>query len=540
MTSASDHLRTFFGKKPAPAPPESEWNRILDREQITQEIAEILTSFDEKCKSLTFKKGIYIYGSPGCGKSQFVHDILTRLGFDIIRYDAGDVRNKSLIDTITCNSISNRNVLQMMHRQHQPIAIVMDEIDEMNNGDKRGITSLIKLIRQKKTKKQKMEQVTLNPIICIGNYYVDKKMKELKKVCHVFELKEPTRAQMGTILASEGIFADPRVLTFVQGDMRKLAFIQHMYRKQPQFLDDPDVLDTIFQIKTYNDDAKTITKTILNRPLSMDDHHQCLNETDRTIVSLLYHENVVDSLWDIRTRQPERTTEVTQFYEEVLENFGFADHIDRVTFQNQIWVFNEMSSLVKTFHNNWRFHRQFSSVPPQKISREPALSLQSSLEIPRDSEVRFTKVLTKYSTEYNNQLFVYNMCQELDMDKKDVYAYFQELRLYMKQLDIADDDADASSVVSSWAKMSPSLHCPQREPQRTTQRGSPVLDKHAILDEIFQDTNLGRLDIKRMYRYLDKNIESSEVVVTTSIPPFPLAGADDDDADNAPLPDDDG
>ena len=37
----------------------------------------------------------------------------------------------------------------------------MDEIDGMNSGDKGGINSLIKLIRPKKTKKQRLEEVTL-------------------------------------------------------------------------------------------------------------------------------------------------------------------------------------------------------------------------------------------------------------------------------------------------------------------------------------------------------------------------------------------
>ena len=57
----------------------------------------------------------------------------------------------------------------------------MDEIDGMNNGDKGGINTLIKLIRPKKTKKQKLEEVTMNPIICIGNYHIDKKIKELSR-----------------------------------------------------------------------------------------------------------------------------------------------------------------------------------------------------------------------------------------------------------------------------------------------------------------------------------------------------------------------
>jgi hypothetical protein len=47
----------------------------------------------------------------------------------------------------------------MMNKKIKKIAIVMDEVDGMNNGDKGGITSLIKLIRQKKTKNKKKETV---------------------------------------------------------------------------------------------------------------------------------------------------------------------------------------------------------------------------------------------------------------------------------------------------------------------------------------------------------------------------------------------
>ena len=161
-------------------------NSIFEREKIAQDIRNILLSIDKNYKDLTFKKGIYIYGSPGCGKTQFVMELLKGLDYDVIKYDAGDVRNKALIDTITSNNISNRNVLQMMTKKVKKIAIVMDEIDGMNNGDKGGITALIKLIRQKKTKKQRLENMTMNPIICIGNYYIDKKIKELMKKEMVF------------------------------------------------------------------------------------------------------------------------------------------------------------------------------------------------------------------------------------------------------------------------------------------------------------------------------------------------------------------
>ena len=87
-------------------------------------------------------------------------NILKELNFDVIRYDAGDIRNKSIIDTITTHNMSDKNVMSMFHKKIRKIAIVMDEIDGMNNGDKGGINNLIKLIRPKKTKKQRLEDAT--------------------------------------------------------------------------------------------------------------------------------------------------------------------------------------------------------------------------------------------------------------------------------------------------------------------------------------------------------------------------------------------
>ena len=49
-------------------------------------------------------------------KTKFVHKILKDLNYDIINYDAGDIRNKSLIDTITSNNISNHSVLDMLNK----------------------------------------------------------------------------------------------------------------------------------------------------------------------------------------------------------------------------------------------------------------------------------------------------------------------------------------------------------------------------------------------------------------------------------------
>ena len=427
--------------------------QILEREETERNIKKILNDFDANCKNVNYNKGIYIYGAPGTGKTQFVTKILTDMNYDIIRYDAGDVRNTSLIDTITSNNMSSRNVLHMMNKTVKKIIIVMDEIDGMNSGDKGGITSLIKLIRQKKTKKQKLEDVTLNPIICIGNYFLDKKMKELMKVCYAFELKTPTTTQMSVLLANiipSNDSLKSKVLEYIQGDLRKLQFIQNIISTNPELLNE-NLIDNILHMKSHNEDSKKITKHLINKPMSMSDHVKFINETDRTIVALLWHENIIDAI----AKKPQAVA--YPFYLRILDNMCFADYIDRITFQNQIWQFNEMSSLMKTFYNNKIYHDTF----PENIDQF------------NPDEVRFTKVLTKYSTEYNNQQFIYGMCLDLDMDRKDVISFFQELRTFYG---------------------------------KNFQSQTDVLNQ---VEGLFENHNISKLDIKRMYRYLDKNVKKT-------------------------------
>ena len=143
------------------------FNNILGRNKIYQQIEHVLLDFEKNKSDLTKKRGIYIYGAPGSGKTEFISLLLKNLNYDIIRYDAGDIRNKSIMETITKHNMADKNIVSLFHKKAKPIAIVMDEIDGMNNGDKGGINSLIKLIRPKKTKKQKNEETTYNPIICI-------------------------------------------------------------------------------------------------------------------------------------------------------------------------------------------------------------------------------------------------------------------------------------------------------------------------------------------------------------------------------------
>jgi len=444
------------------------YNQVLGRDDIAGGVIAALNEFQAKKSDLTIRRGIYIYGNPGVGKTEFVVQLLKSLNYDMVKYDAGDIRNKSIIDLITKHNMSEHSVLSMFQRKPKRIAIVMDEIDGMNNGDKGGINTLIKLMRPKKTKKQRLEDVTMNPIICIGNHHVDKKIRELMKVCVTFEIPMPTMDQVGVVLKSvmhsHDIALHKNVARFIQGDLRKISIISGILNNGSGESGSGDsgsgsdchnniLIQTIFQPKTNNEDSKTIVKKIINTPCKLSEHSALMNETDRTIVGLLWHENVVDAL----TKLPHQEDAFT-FYKDALDNICFADYIDRITFQKQIWQFNEMSSLIKTFYNNKLYHERFDPCPRFN-----------------PSEVRFTKVLTKYSTEYNNSLFIQMMCQKFGMDKKDLFAFF---------LNVFSNGNDENGAN----------------------------DSNKLMDDVIEEFEITKLDIQRMQRYLDKCTYPSEVV----------------------------
>jgi len=114
---------------------------------------------------------------------------------------------------------------------------------------------------------------------------------------------------------------------------------------------------------------------------------------------------------------------------------------------------------MKTFNNNKIYHDNFTENNNQF----------------HPQEVRFTKVLTKYSTEYNNMMFIYSICQELDLDKYDVITMFQDIRIlhsgdFINNQDIMND-----------------------------------------IEKIFENYNINKLDLQRIYRYIDKSVKKDAI-----------------------------
>jgi len=281
--------------------------------------------------------------------------------------------------------------------------------------------------------------------VCISNYHIDKKIKELMKVCTTIEIKTPNNKQMTDLIYKimpnvENSLMN-KIVEYLQGDLRKLNKLFYLYLNNLDF----EMLNQVLKAKSYNEDTKDIAKHLIRKKINIEDHLSIINETDRTIVGLLWHENIIDVLDKLPLK------ETCNYYVKALNNICFADYIDRITFQKQIWQFNEMSSLIKTFHTNKLFHDKFDSIG--KIKYNP-------------KEVRFTKVLTKYSTEYNNYLFIQSLCKQIGCDKKDLISMFLNLKMTYNE-----DETE----------------------------------------KLLESYEISKLDINRMYRYIDKYLKDEDI-----------------------------
>lgn len=370
---------------------------------MKSKILQTLETIQKAKDDLTQKRCVYLYGDTGVGKTTFLMSILKELEYDVVRYDAGDVRNKNVVAMISRSHISEKSVISMFQNRQRPIAIVMDDVDGMNSGDKGGINALIKLIRPKKTKKQKLEENMSNLLICVGNSMSDKKIKELMNVCYCFELTTPDIHQMNRLVRATLPIEDDsliyRMSRFIKGDLNKLDYLRNLSNRNCDALRKFILLHSSEGRRGY-EDVKDITTCLFETPQSQERHNTIMNETDRTIVALSWHENIID-----RFRHFPSSCSFF-LYQLALEQICFGDYIDRLMFQHQVWQLNEMTSLIKTFYNNHLYHKSLQRfhISNPKVSSD---------------DIRFTKVLTKYSTEYNNKNFISSICKHLSLDYKD-------------------------------------------------------------------------------------------------------------------------
>ena len=98
---------------------------------------------------------------------------------------------------------------------------------------------------------------------------------------------------------------------------------------------------------------------------------------------------------------------------------------------------------------------------------------------------------------------IYGITQKLNMDKKDVIAFFQEMRIFFMtniQTGLNNNAIEAKESAKSGS--------------------SKTIEKDKIdwmesnMEEVFEQHEISKLDIRRMYRYLDKNVKKDVAILS--------------------------
>nr|UZT28827.1 putative replication factor C large subunit [Nucleocytoviricota sp.]UZT29157.1 putative replication factor C large subunit [Nucleocytoviricota sp.] len=379
-----------------------ELNNVLNRNKTKENIIDILKNFNNQENE---KKGIFIYGSNGSGKTTFVKNILKESDMDYIYYDGTDIRSSNFIETLYENNSSNMNVISLFNKRPKTIVIIIDDVDSINSSDKSTLNNLIKLVRQKKTKKQKQEHRTNSPVIFIGSKDSEKKILELMKVCDVFKVDSPSEIQTKNIF--NNYINNDKVLIYIDKLIKYTDFNFHKIFNIINIINDKDfdieLIDELLENISIYKNVKNITKNIINHKYNY--KNNIISENDRTIVGLLYHENIIDIL-------DSNNNDHINLYHEFLGNYCKTDFIDRIIYQKQIWQLNDLNFIIKILKNN-------NIINKSKHENKLIKNINC-----KDEDVRFTKILTKYSTEYNNTTFLNNICNELGYNVKDTFNYF--------------------------------------------------------------------------------------------------------------------
>ncbi|KAK3989555.1 replication factor RFC1 C terminal domain-containing protein [Cladorrhinum sp. PSN332] len=215
----------------APAPPLSQlWtakyaptaiNQICGNKGNVEKIQNWLKMWP-KNKKVNFQKrgadgmggarAIIISGPPGIGKTTSAHLAAKLEGYDVLEFNASDVRSKKLIEYSVSDVVNNTSLLghfagdgKKIDAAKKKIVLIMDEVDGMSAGDRGGVGAIAKLCKK-----------TEVPLILICNERRLPKMKPFDSVAFDIKFQRPTvdqiRSRVMTICHREGLKMPPQVV----------------------------------------------------------------------------------------------------------------------------------------------------------------------------------------------------------------------------------------------------------------------------------------------------------------------------------------
>jgi len=326
-----------------------------------QQKLDLENNIEEVPQSLLF------IGGPGTSKTTIAHAVLREFGYDVMEYNASDVRSSSQLES-TLDKIINNNRVE---DNACPFGIVMDEIDGMSTGDKGGMSHLIKIISSSKVRNSNI------PIICICNNYGDKKVSLLRKVCQEIFFNRPSITElvqvMNNVAECEGFTIEQscgfKIAGIAQGDFRRLMYvlqsIYSLYNNENTIINNESnntiinnenkviTSDIIYQnLDILNEkfvtlDSKQITSQIFGKLLGNDDIYR-LYELEKSSIPMLVFENYVDLVGVQSTKIANKIENTKSFIDAII----LSDKIEKTMFTSQSWFLQQIHCLSSCYMPN--------------------------------------------------------------------------------------------------------------------------------------------------------------------------------------------
>ena len=350
-------------------------------------------------------KYLYVYGDIGIGKTTIIKSILTSLKYNINYIDCN--QNKLSVDELF-NMTNISDVYSMFFNNKQNNALIIDNINYYSYSDKSYFTNLIKLLKKKNSHK-------CIPFIFINTLQEEKKFTELYKISTLLKINPPSNSQLKNIILKlyPSIFElenshhiVSNILDYLDNKFYKLINIHYFYYNniiELKFNSSSVSNNNSTSVATStsiinNSNIKLLTKNLLEHRFNLNDL-DIINYSDRTSLSLLLHENII-KLFNVNL-----SIDDLKIYKKILQNFAFCDCIDKNIFLYQIWQLNDITYIIKIFYNNFILYQN---------------NLLKHID---QKDIIFTKILTKYSSEYNNFNFIFSNTQLYCTNKKNLLLH---------------------------------------------------------------------------------------------------------------------
>ena len=306
---------------------------------------------DFKEKKKKFKNCLFLHGAPGLGKTTIANIILKENEFDVIEFNASEVRNQKLLREKLDKVNSNVNIIACMCMKKTHMGIIFDEIDGLSGGEKSGITEISNIIFEKGVNKN-------TPFICISNT-LSKKIESIKKKSIYLKINKPTKFTMNKILnkilLNEDINVEEDVKSLIvknaNFDIRRLINLSEFIFYKNKEISYENIISLIekFDNKTVYLTSYESTDKILNKYNTIDET-LLYYEFDKTNIGMFIFENFIKFLINNRKGSNiEKLKNLSIIY----DNFAYSDNLDYEIFIKQKYDLSNYNCVSKCSYTSF-------------------------------------------------------------------------------------------------------------------------------------------------------------------------------------------